>query len=96
MTGVNVADWRTRPGVVEVAYYEPRNAAQLAEFALLREQAIDELQRAGLADVVALVDTNLMLARLDPRLPDGVEAQLARMLVLGEETAVFIAPPGSF
>jgi len=37
-----------------------------------------------------------MLARLDPRLPDGVEAQLARMLVLGEETAVFIAPPGSF
>ena len=61
-----------------------------------REQAIDELQRAGLADVVALVDTNLMLARLDPRLPDGVEAQLARMLVLGEETAVFIAPPGSF
>ena len=96
VTGVNVADWRTRPGVVEVAYYEPRNAAQLAEFALLREQAIDELQRAGLADVVALVDTNLMLARLDPRLPDGVEAQLARMLVLGEETAVFIAPPGSF
>ena len=96
VTGVNVADWRTRPGVVEVAYYEPRKAAQLAEFALLREQAIDELQRAGLADVVALVDTNLMLARLDPRLPDGVEAQLARMLVLGEETAVFIAPPGSF
>ena len=43
-----------------------------------------------------LVDTNLMGARLDPRLPAGVEDMLVRMLVLGEETAVFIAPPGSF
>ena len=49
-----------------------------------------------LLNVAALVDTNLMGARLDPRLPAGVEDMLVRMLVLGEETAVFIAPPGSF
>jgi hypothetical protein len=37
-----------------------------------------------------------MGARLDPQLPPGVEDRLVRMLLLGEETAVFIAPPGSF
>ncbi len=42
------------------------------------------------------MDTNLFLARIDPRLPAGVEAKLARMLALGEETAVFIAPAGTF
>jgi hypothetical protein len=47
-------------------------------------------------DVAALVDSNLMGARLDPHLPAGVEERLVRMLLLGEETAVFIAPPGSF
>ena len=96
VTGVNIADWRTRPGVVEVAYFEPRNDDELVEFDRLRTDSISLLTAAGLDDVAALVDTNLMGARLDPRLPAGVEDMLVRMLVLGEETAVFIAPPGSF
>ena len=95
VTGVNIADWRTRPGVVEVADYEPRSADELAEFQRLREESVAALQAAGLDDTAALVDSNLMGASLDPNLPSGVEAKLVRMLVLGEETAVFIAPPGS-
>ena len=96
VTGVNLAEWRAKPGVVEVAAFEPRSAAELEEFAHLREDAIDRLRAAGLDDVAALVDTNLMGARLDARLPPKVEPMLVRMLILGEATAVFIAPPGSY
>lgn len=96
VTGANIADWRTRPGVVEVADYEPRSAAELAEFQRLRQESIAALQAAGMDETAALVDSNLMGARLDPDLPPGVEGKLVRMLILGEETAVFIAPPGSF
>ena len=84
------------PGVVEVAYFEPRSTAELAEFSQLRGDSMAMLHEAGLDDVAALVDTNLMGARLDPRLPAAVEPKLVRMLVLGEATAIFIAPPGSF
>ena len=95
-TGVNVAVWQARPGVVQVADVEPRDAAELTEFADLRSESIASLQAADLPDLAGLVDTNLFLARVDPRLPAGVEAKLARMLALGEETAVFIAPAGTF
>ena len=94
-TGINVAVWRAEPGVVEVAQFEPRDADELAEFQRLRQESIDALNAADLPDVAALIDTNLFLASTDARLPDGVEAKLTRMLALGEETAVFIAPPGS-
>jgi hypothetical protein len=95
-TGINVTAWEAKPGVVEVAAVEPRDATELAEFERLRAEVIDALDAAGLFDVVELVDTNLFLASTDPRLPAGVEAKLTRMLALGEETAVFVAPPGSF
>ncbi len=96
VTGMYIDQWRARPGVVEVAYFEPRSTAELAEFSQLRGDSMAMLHEAGLDDVAALVDTNLMGARLDPRLPAAVEPKLVRMLVLGEATAIFIAPPGSF
>lgn len=95
-TGVNVAVWQAKPGVVQVADVEPRDAAELDEFRRLREESLDALNGADLPDVAELVDTNLFLASTDPRLPSGVEAKLTRMLELGEETAVFVAPPGTF
>jgi hypothetical protein len=95
-TGLNVELWRARPGAIEVAFFEPRDADQLAEFHHLRDDAIALLRAANLDDIVATIDTNLFGARVDPRLPAGVEPMLARMLVLGEETAVFIAPAGTW
>ena len=95
-TGVNIADWQARDGVVQVADFEPRSADELAEFQRLHDDAVARLQAAGMDDVAAMVDTNLFGASLNPALPAGVEPMLARMLVLGEETAVFIAPPGTF
>ena len=95
-TGVNVELWRAREGVEEVAFFEPRSADELAEFQRLRDAAIEQLEAAGMGDVAGLVDTNLFGASIAPGLPSGVEPMLARMLVLGEETAVFVAPPGTF
>jgi hypothetical protein len=43
-----------------------------------------------------MVDTNLFGLSIDQRLPAATEAKIASMLVLGEETAVFIAPAGTF
>ncbi|HQZ36394.1 MAG TPA: hypothetical protein PK020_18350 [Ilumatobacteraceae bacterium] len=95
-TGIYVAEWRARTDVVEVADFEPRSAAELQEFNRLRSEAIERLTALGLDDVVAMIDSNLFSARIDPRVPGDVERMLVRMLVLGEETAVFIAPPGTF
>ncbi|MEN9645432.1 MAG: hypothetical protein RL238_2101 [Actinomycetota bacterium] len=95
-TGVNVAAWREREGAEEVAYFEPRSAEELAEYEGLHQEVVDELRAAGLDDLVEMVDTNLFGASLDPRLPTAIEQKMARMLVLGQETAVFLAPPGTF
>lgn len=95
-TGVNVEVWRAKPGVVEVATFEPRSADEMAEFDELYAEAVEALRADGLDDLVPLLDTNMFLARLDPRLSGEVERTLTRLLMLGQETAVFIAPPGSF
>ena len=96
VTGVNVERWRDIPGVAEVAFVEPRSDVELAEFARLRDEVIDGLESAGRDDLVPLVDSNLFGLSVHPDLPDDLEPKVARMLVLGEETAVFIAPPGTF
>ena len=95
-TGVNVAKWRAVEGAVEVAFVEPRSERELVEFEALRAQVVDGLHAEGLDDLVDLVDTNLFGLSIDPALPADLEPAVARMLILGEESAVFIAPPGSF
>ena len=95
-TGVNVDRWRGIEGAVEVATVEPRTPEQLDRYQQLRADAIAGLHDAGLADLEPLVDTNLFGLSLDQRLPPKVQRMLADMLVLGQETAVFIAPPGTF
>lgn len=96
VTGGYIEEWRARPDVFEVAFFEPRNNDELAEFERLRAESKKILLDAGMGEAAELVDSNLMGAGLVPRLPAGVEPMLVRMLVLGQETAVFIAPPGTF
>ena len=86
--------WRQVPEAVEVAYVEPRNAAERAEFAELRSAVIDDLRADGLDDLVELVDGNLFGVSVDDRISDRAERWTARMLQLGKPTAVFITPPG--
>ncbi len=93
-TGDFVGRWRAVPDAVEVAYVEPRNATQRAEFAELRAAVIDDLRADGLDDLVPTVDGNLFGASIDGRVSGQAERWMARMLELGEQTAVFVTPPG--
>ena len=90
----NLDRWRAVPEAVEVASVEPTEAAQ-AEFDRLRDAVIDDLRADGLADLVTMVDSNLFAASIDERVSDRAEQLTARMLELGQPTAVFIAPPGA-
>ncbi len=94
VTGRYVAAWRGVPDAVEVAYVEPRNAAERAEFSQLRSDVIDDLRSDGLDDLVPMVDDNLFGLSIDERISDRTERWTARMLRLGEPTAVFVTPPG--
>ena len=79
-----------------MAYVEPRDAAERAEFARLRTIVIDELRATGLDDLVPLVAGNLFGASIDDRVSDHTQRLMTRMLELGDRTAVFIAPPDTF
>ena len=94
VTGRYVGLWRAVPGAVEVAYVEPRDAAERAEFSQLRSALIDDLRSDGLENLVPLVDDNLFGLSIDERISDRAERWSARMLRLGEPTAVFITQPG--
>jgi len=93
-TGRYVEAWRAVPDAVEVAYVEPRNAAERAEFSRLRSDVIDDLRSDGLGDLVPMVDDNLFGLSIDERISDQAERWTARMLRLGEPTAVFVTQPG--
>ena len=92
-TGHNIDRWREKPEAVEVAYVEPRDARERAEFTRLRTSVIDDLRADELDDIVPLVDDNLFGASIDERVSDRAQRLMTRMLELGERTAVFVAPP---
>ncbi|HEY4334161.1 MAG TPA: hypothetical protein VGM78_16375, partial [Ilumatobacteraceae bacterium] len=94
-TGSSIASWEAKPGVVEVGSYDPRNASQLARYNSLRSTVVANLDSLGLADLVPDLDSNLFGVQLDPRVPARVQDEINSMLLLGQPTAVFIAPPGT-
>lgn len=93
-TGSYIDEWRKRVDAIEVAYVEPRTPDEVEEFEELRSEVIAGLRAASLDELIDLVDTNLFGASLDPRLPVEVQQGMARMLILGQPAAVFIAPLG--
>jgi hypothetical protein len=94
VTGRYVELWRHVPDAVEVAYVEPRNAAERTEFSQLRSALINDLRSDGREDLVPMVDDNLFGLSIDEQISDRAERWSARMLRLGEPTAVFVTPPG--
>ncbi len=94
-TGKFIDEWRAKPGVTEVAFIEPRDAEQLARYNDLRDETIAELNRLSLVDLVDEVDSNLFGVQLDPRVPPALQATIDQMLLLGQPTAVFVAPAGT-
>jgi hypothetical protein len=94
-TGAYIDEWRQKPGVVEVAYTDPRNSAERAQYDEWKSEADTKLRELGLADLADQLDTNLFGVQLDARVPRSVNEIIDRMLQLGQPTAVFIAPPGT-
>lgn len=94
VSGSYLDEWRERSDADEVVAVDLRTESERVAFEALRSRVLTRLADVGLADVAALVDTNLFGASLDQRLPDDVASAMADMLVLGQETAVFAVAPG--
>jgi hypothetical protein len=93
-TGVDIACWQSHPEYKQVAADDERTPAEQAEFAQLRAQVIDELQRAGRSDLLREVDDGLWGLNLDTSIPHATQQKVARMLALSLPVAVFIGPVG--
>jgi hypothetical protein len=91
-TGGYVDAWRDVSDAVEVAAYDPRSDAERAEYRDARGRLVERMQSEGLADLVPSVDTNLFGLSIDDRLSPADQADLTRLLDLGQPMVVFIAP----
>ena len=98
VSGSYIDEWRARvgQGYVEVAGYDGRTDDQRQRFAALAERVDRRLTEIGRADLIPIVDLNILGASLEPGLPVDIVDDLGEMLDLGEPLAVFIAPPGAF
>jgi hypothetical protein len=90
--GQNIERLRGEPGAVEVAYVDPRDAGERAEYARVRAALARDLRRDGLDELVPLVDGNLFALAIEPRASRRVLRGTSRLLELGAPTAVFVAP----
>jgi hypothetical protein len=90
--GFHLERWREKPGMVEVATFEPRSPAEIDEFERLRAEVIEELDAIGVDDRIVDVDENLFAAAIDTRIPKATQDKMGRMLDLGLPTAVFVGP----
>jgi hypothetical protein len=91
-TGTYVDRWQAVAGAVEVASVDPRTPAERDEYDRLRTGVIDELEAAGLTELVPAVDENLFGVGTDSRVPPLTRLSVNRMAELGVPTAVFVAP----
>jgi hypothetical protein len=88
----DIEAWRAKPGVREIAYTDQRPRRERAEYERLRSEVIDELNAAGLSDIVPIVDDNIFGVGLNTRVPDATRPKVVRMIKLGLPSAVFIGP----
>ena len=80
---------------IELASVDPRTTDELAEFERWRAELIADLEADGLVDLLPLVDTNLFGLNIDQRISDTARTFSADLIRLGQETAVFLGPPGT-
>jgi hypothetical protein len=88
-----LARWRATPGAVEVVHTDPRTPRERARFTRLRDEVVAGLREAGLDDLAATLQLNVLTAAMDERMPPGLEAKAGELLAIGGPTAVFVAPP---
>jgi hypothetical protein len=91
--GSDIAVWRAKPGVTELAYVDPRTAAQRAQYERLKAHVIVELQRTGLTELRSLLDSSPLVVAADTRVPGKTRDRVGRMTELGVPAAIFVGPP---
>ncbi|MEZ5383037.1 MAG: hypothetical protein R2754_14730 [Microthrixaceae bacterium] len=92
VTGPRVQDWRKAPEVRELASADLRTPAQEEETERIQAEVTDELAAVGIDyDPAAPVAIYLFGADI----PQATYDKLAQLIELGDETAVFQAPPGT-
>jgi len=91
-SGKDIAVWRAKPGAVEVARVDLRTPAERRESARLLARARAELQRDGRGDLVTNLADNVFTTTFRPDVPTPVQRILLRVLDLGDEASVFVAP----
>jgi hypothetical protein len=89
--GPYIDEFRARPGVTEIAYFEPRTPAEVDEFDELRADVQADIDAAGLTDRVDL-DGSLFAAAQNLGLPGETREELGEMIALGLPLAAFVEP----
>lgn len=86
-----IAQARTLPGARELAYDDHRTEAERAEYLTLQAEVMAELRTQGLTDVADRIPTSIWIGLNDPRVVGSPFDKLARMLTIGQATAVFVS-----
>jgi hypothetical protein len=93
-SGVGAVDAaRDRPGARELAYHDPRTAAQADRYDRLRAAVIDGLEQAGLDDLVPQVDRDLIALGGHTRLPPELRPSIDAMWQMPQPVGVYTWDP---
>ena len=92
-TGRFVDEWRSTPGLLELASADVRTDAERAEYERLRAELLDELAAGGFDELVEAVDENLFQVTIDQRISRRAQQLSARMILIPQRIAVFLGPP---
>ncbi len=93
VVGLDVIDrWRATPGVTEVAYTDPRRPEDVERYARLHDEVVAGLRHAGLDDLAATVDRNVIAVVFDDRVPASVLPKVAELGRIPQPEAVFVTP----
>jgi hypothetical protein len=90
--GSNVAEWRANPAAVEVATAGLSDAEQ-ARYDELKAEIVQKMDEQGVGDLAPRIDDGMMAVAIDPRLSTELQAMMERLAAIGQEAAVFVAPP---
>jgi Dolichyl-phosphate-mannose-protein mannosyltransferase len=90
----NIERWRRAPEAVEIAYYEPRTAAQVEQYERWHDEVAAGFRAAGSDELAEGLEMNLLATALDRRTPTELATRIQAMMRLGLPAAVFVTPVG--
>jgi peptidoglycan/LPS O-acetylase OafA/YrhL len=87
-----IARARALPEAVELAWDDHRTPAEREEYGRVRAEVADSLREQGLGEVADGLTSSIWIGLNDPRVVGDDFDRLARLLELGQATAVFVSP----